>query len=304
MCSVLPVTAQSNRQTLLAAQEGVLSERGFAPEDPEKVLVHQVVLIGAFIALAGALTAMTWLGLRLRVARRQAEAGSRAKSDFLANMSREIRTAFHLQLLVEQVAELPEPQAEARNLELIVDIPPDVLRQLKGDEARIRQIPQAGRADRSPARVLVADDNAANRQAAVRMIESLGLRADVSANGREALEMLGLLPYDLILMDCQMPFRDGQEATAEIRKREPPQRHTPIVAMTAETGADCLDDCLASGMDDILLKPVRREKLVATLHRWLPADREKHLSAGGGHNGSYPAVALLPCDGRVSAHED
>ena len=113
------------------------------------------------------------------------------------------------------------------------------------------------------------------------MLESLGLRADVSANGREAVDMLRLLPYDLVLMDCQMPFRTGQEAAMEIRKREPPDRRTPIVAMTAEAGADCLDECLASGMDDILLKPVRREQLMATLHRWLPTGQEQHLPAGG-----------------------
>jgi signal transduction histidine kinase/DNA-binding response OmpR family regulator len=143
------------------------------------------------------------------------------------------------------------------------------------------QVAQHAGSAHSPARVLVADDNAANRRAAVRMLESLGLRADVSANGREAVDMLRLLPYDLVLMDCQMPFMNGQEAAMEIRKREPPDRRTPIVAMTAETGADCLDNCLASGMDDILLKPVRREKLMATLHRWLPAGQEKRLPVGG-----------------------
>ena len=82
-------------------------------------------------------------------------------------------------------------------------------------------------------------------------------------------------------MDCQMPFMNGPEAAIEIRKRESPDRHTPIIAMTAETGSDCLDDCLASGMDDILLKPVRMETLRATLHRWLLADREKLLPVGG-----------------------
>ena len=134
--------------------------------------------------------------------------------------------------------------------------------------------------DHSPARVLVADDNVINQKVAVRMLESLGMRADVSANGREAVEMLRLQPYDLVLMDCQMPFMNGQEAAIEIRKREPPDRHTPIIAMTADTGADCLDGCLASGMDDMLLKPIRMEELRATLHRWLPADREKQFQVG------------------------
>jgi len=138
-----------------------------------------------------------------------------------------------------------------------------------------------GAPDHPPARVLVADHNAANRRVAVRMLESLGLKADVSADGREAVEMLLMLPYDVVLMDCQMPFMSGPEAAIEIRRREPPDRHTPIIAMTAETGADCLDDCLACGMDDILLKPVRMETLRAALRRWLPADREKQMQAGG-----------------------
>ena len=112
------------------------------------------------------------------------------------------------------------------------------------------------------------------------MLESLGMRADVSANGREAVEMFRLLPYDLVLMDCHMPLMNGQEATIEIRRRERPERRTPIVAMTVETGADNLDHCLASGMDDILLKPVRMEKLMATLHRWLPEAPRKHLAVG------------------------
>jgi CheY-like chemotaxis protein len=204
----------------------------------------EAALIGALWALTGTFAAMVWLVRRLPVARRRAEAGNRAKSEFLANMSHESKCS--LLALADQVE------------------------QHAGHEP-----------DHSPARVLVADHNAANRRAAVRMLESLGLRADETANGREAVDMLRLLPYDLVLMDCQMPFMNGQEAATEIRKREPPDRRTPIVAMTAETGADCLDDCLASGMDDILLKPVRREKLMATLHRWLPAGHEKHLPVGG-----------------------
>jgi CheY-like chemotaxis protein len=123
---------------------------------------------------------------------------------------------------------------------------------------------------RQPQRVLVADSNLTNRNAAVRMLESLGLIADASANGHEAVYMMSVLSYDLVLMDCHMPFMNGQEAAFEIRKREPPDRHTPIVAMTAETTADCLDRCLVSRMDDLLLKPIRLEDLTAALHRWLP----------------------------------
>ena len=121
------------------------------------------------------------------------------------------------------------------------------------------------------ARVLVADGNVINQKAAVHMLESLGVRADVSANGPEAVAALLRSSYDLVLLDCQMPFSNGLDAAIEIRRSESPLRRTPIIAMTAEAGADCLDDCLASGVDDILLKPVRLEMLAATLRRWIPA---------------------------------
>jgi CheY-like chemotaxis protein len=141
--------------------------------------------------------------------------------------------------------------------------------------------------DRAVARVLVADDNAINQKAAVDMLESLGLNAEVSASGRAAVEMLRLKTYDLVLMDWQTPSTGGREAAIEIRKGEPPDRHTPMIAMTAESSADCLDDCLASGMDDILCKPIRMEELSATLRRWIPADGKKRLPAGRQSSASY-----------------
>ena len=73
----------------------------------------------------------------------------------------------------------------------------------------------------------------------------------------------------------------------EIRKGEPPDRHTPIIAMTVETGADWLDGCLASGMDDILRKPIRMEDLSAALRRWIPADGKEQLAAGRESSSSY-----------------
>ena len=232
-----------------------------------RAVVYQMVLMCALGALTGAFAAMLWLVRRWRVVRRQAE------------MQTSIGSWRELQRLdCAHVDALPvKPVRQSR---LWAWSGAGSKRSLAALATRVEQ--PAGRLpDHSSARVLVADDNAANRKAAVRMLESLGLRADVSANGREAVEMVRLLPYDLVLMDCEMPFRNGQEAAIEIRKRESPDRRTPIVAMTVETGADCLDDCLASGMDDILLKPIRREQLRATLHRWLPAGTEKHLSVGG-----------------------
>jgi two-component system, sensor histidine kinase and response regulator len=129
--------------------------------------------------------------------------------------------------------------------------------------------PQAGRSpDHPAARVLVADDNATNQKVALGMLQSLGMNADVSASGWAAVEMLRLKPYDLVLMD----WPGGQEAAMEIRKGEPPDRRIPILAMTVETSADCLDGCLASGMDDILRKPIRMEDLSSALRRWIPVD--------------------------------
>jgi signal transduction histidine kinase/CheY-like chemotaxis protein len=128
----------------------------------------------------------------------------------------------------------------------------------------------AGRSGGWPIRVLVAEDNVVNQKVAVRMLERLGLRADVAANGREAMRMFELLPYDLVFMDCQMPEMDGYEAAQEIRRREEPGRHVAIIAMTADAMAGCRERCLAAGMDDFVGKPVAMEALFEALQRWAP----------------------------------
>jgi len=124
----------------------------------------------------------------------------------------------------------------------------------------------------SPLRVLVAEDNIVNQKVAVRMLEKLGVRADVAANGREAVAMFEMLPYDLIFMDCQMPEMNGYEATAEIRRRAGPRPNAPIVAMTAEAIAGCRERCLEAGMDDYISKPVSINAIAAALRKWAPRE--------------------------------
>jgi CheY-like chemotaxis protein len=100
------------------------------------------------------------------------------------------------------------------------------------------------------------------------MLEKLGLRVDVAANGCEAVQMFSLLPYDLVFMDCHMPEMDGYAATREIRRAELPGQHTTIIAMTAEAIQGARQTCLSAGMDDYIPKPVRLDDLAQAVQRW------------------------------------
>jgi PAS domain S-box-containing protein len=113
-------------------------------------------------------------------------------------------------------------------------------------------------------RVLLAEDNAMNQKLALRLLKNMGIAADVAANGLEAIEAVEREPYDVILMDVQMPDLDGLEATRRIRTAAP--THRPwIVAMTANAMEGDREACLEAGMDDYLSKPIRPEALATAL---------------------------------------
>ncbi len=159
-------------------------------------------------------------------------------------------------------------------------------------------------------RILLAEDNVVNQKVAVRMLQKIGHRVDVVQNGQEAFEAIERTPYDLILMDCQMPEMDGLQATKKIREAErgkeqgkelavrskeqdtgisetsdasrlTPQKDSrvPIIALTANALSGDRKDCLEVGMDDFLAKPVRIEELKKMILKWLP-HRIASTSAG------------------------
>jgi signal transduction histidine kinase/CheY-like chemotaxis protein len=123
-------------------------------------------------------------------------------------------------------------------------------------------------------RILVVEDNIVNQRVAVRMLERLGLCADVAGNGREAIEMVQLLAYDVIFMDCQMPEMDGYEAAAEIRRREGPNPRVRIIAMTADVLKGSRERCIEAGMDSFISKPVKLDDLIKVLQ---PAETLKEV---------------------------
>jgi len=122
-------------------------------------------------------------------------------------------------------------------------------------------------ADESPMRILLAEDNAVNQKVALRMLERLGYRADVAGNGLEVLAALERQPYDLVMMDIQMPEMDGLQATRQIRRRWGSDHQVKIIAMTAYAYQTDLDRCLEAGMNGYITKPIRLEALVEVLRK-------------------------------------
>jgi signal transduction histidine kinase/CheY-like chemotaxis protein len=152
------------------------------------------------------------------------------------------------------------------------------------------------------ARILLVEDNTVNQQVALAILRKLGLRADAVADGAEAIATLEAIPYDLVLMDVQMPVMDGIKATRIIRSPDSAvlDHAIPVIAMTARAMQGDREKCLAAGMNDYVAKPIDPQSLIATLECWLaPAaatsslPREPARSAAAGPLADFHYASLV-----------
>ncbi|MEZ5669049.1 MAG: response regulator [Alphaproteobacteria bacterium] len=130
----------------------------------------------------------------------------------------------------------------------------------------------AASANAGKGRVLLVEDNAVNQMFVNVTLSRAGYRVDIANSGAEALNLFHQLPYDVVLMDVQMPEMDGLEATRRIRARHP-DRRTPIIALTANAMKGDRDICIEAGMNDYLAKPVDKTRLLATVAAWIEESR-------------------------------
>ena len=168
-------------------------------------------------------------------------------------------------------------------------------------ESQVVTLPKANvpLAEKYPLRVLLVDDNSINQKVAARIVQQLGYKPELAANGRQAVEAFNKQAYDLIFMDMMMPEMDGIEATRAIRERQ--KNGAPnftsrilIVAMTAQAMASDREKCISAGMDDYLAKPIRPNDVRGIIEKWAPqihaAPEPEPVSAPA----AVPAVPVAP----------
>ena len=157
-------------------------------------------------------------------------------------------------------------------------------------------MPDTAAAGQAPLRMLLVEDNAINQEIALAMLEDSGYDATPADNGRRALALWERYPFDVILMDCQMPEMDGFEATRRVRRMEAQQGRdrTPIIAVTANAILGDRELCLEAGMDDYLAKPYTRAALLAVLARWRPASAAPKAAQAPAV--TVPAVQQAPAE--------
>jgi signal transduction histidine kinase/DNA-binding response OmpR family regulator/HPt (histidine-containing phosphotransfer) domain-containing protein len=181
---------------------------------------------------------------------------------------------------------------------VLLDAIHDALGGLGADESRPRPLvtQHTVREQHRSLRVLLAEDNPVNRALIIQLLKKRGHEFVVAENGREAIEAHERAPFDVVLMDVQMPEMDGFEATGEIRRREALSgKHLPIIALTAHAMTGDRERCLAAGMDYYLTKPVRPADLYETLERAVP---RTHSDEDRAVVGAEPVQAPVPTNGK------
>ena len=143
----------------------------------------------------------------------------------------------------------------------------------------------------SKPRILVAEDNATNREVALAQLHKLGYQADAVPNGAEAVQAVERGGYGLVLMDCEMPVMDGYQATRMIRKSTRP--NFPVIAITADAMSGDRERCLSEGMNDYLAKPVELEKLADVLAKWLSVPVDATVRGASSENAGPQSTAQL-----------
>ncbi len=137
------------------------------------------------------------------------------------------------------------------------------------------------------AHILLAEDNPVNQRVSLQILHKQGYEVDAVANGMDVLKAVQHSPYDLILMDCQMPEMDGYTTSTEIRKLEQKtHHHTPIIAMTAHALKGDREKCISAGMDDYISKPIDIRALVTLIERWLTKQRHSSIKKKENENTS------------------
>jgi PAS domain S-box-containing protein len=175
---------------------------------------------------------------------------------------------------VDFVAQLTKPIKASQLYEALMRVFGEISEEMGPVGAKVAL--GASSAERTPLKILLADDNAVNQQLALALLEKMGYGADVVVNGAEVLDALAREQYDVVLMDVEMPVMDGLEASRRINQRWPAERPR-IIAMTANAMQGDRETCLAAGMDDYVSKPIRKAELAAALAR----SESRTTTAGG-----------------------
>ncbi|HEY9029616.1 MAG TPA: response regulator [Burkholderiaceae bacterium] len=194
-------------------------------------------------------------------------------------------------LLVKPVT--PSTLFDVCNAVMGLEAPPPT-RASKREEALL-----AHQAQLRGAHLLLAEDNAINREIALTILTRAGLRVSVARDGQEALDMLVAQTFDGVLMDCQMPVLDGYAATRELR-RQARWQALPVIAMTANAMVGDRDKAIAAGMNDHIAKPIKVDEMFATLARWVrPESAGGTIVAAHGESGRDPLARLVGVDCRA-----